>query len=51
MPSITRPAALTRRYWSAKRVAILIGFILTILGSLGSQFYVDPIQGRSATLR
>lgn len=50
MPLTARPAALTRHYWSAKRLAILIGFILTILGSLGSQFYVDPVQGRSEWL-
>jgi hypothetical protein len=50
MPTIARPAVLTRRYWSAKRVAILIGFVLTILGSLGSHFYVDPIQSQSEGL-
>jgi len=34
MPSLTSPVVLTRRYWTAKRLAILIGFVLTILGSL-----------------
>ena len=50
MPSLTSPVVLTRRYWTAKRLAILIGFVLTILGSLGSHFYVDPMQDRSAWL-
>ena len=39
---------LTRSYWSAKRLAILIGFILTVLSSLGPQFYVGPIEDQSA---
>jgi hypothetical protein len=50
MPSLAPAAVLTLRYWSAKRLAILIGFVLTILGSLGSHFYVDPVQDRSAWL-
>jgi hypothetical protein len=50
MPSLAPPAVLTLRYWSAKRLAILIGFVLTIFGSLGSHFYVDPVQDRSAWL-
>ena len=33
---------------SAKRLAILIGFILTVLSSLGPQFYVGPIEDQSA---
>jgi hypothetical protein len=45
---IRRPAMMTLHYWSAKRIAILIGFGLTILGSLGQHFYVDPLQNRSA---
>jgi hypothetical protein len=50
MQSLKPPAFLTLRYWSAKRTAILIGFVLTILGSLGSHFYVDPAQNFSAWL-
>ena len=42
------PLVLTRSYWSAKRLAILIGFVLTVLGSLGPQFYVGPIDDQGA---
>jgi hypothetical protein len=42
------PLILTRSYWSAKRLAILIGFILTVLSSLGPQFYVGPVEDQSA---
>jgi hypothetical protein len=37
-------------YWSPKRGAILIGFVLTILGSAGSQFFLDPPQNLSLKL-
>jgi hypothetical protein len=43
-----RPAFLSRSWWSTKRLAILIGFTLTALGSLGPHFYVGPIEDRSA---
>jgi hypothetical protein len=48
MPSLAPSTVLVWRYWTAKRLAILIGFVLTILGSLGSHFYVDAMQDRSA---
>jgi hypothetical protein len=42
MPAFLRPS-----FWSAKRLAILIGFALTALGTLGPQFYVSAIEDRS----
>jgi hypothetical protein len=45
-----RPAFITPRYWTAKRSAILIGFVLTVLGSIGGQFYVQPAQDLSGEL-
>ena len=45
---MTRPAFLSRGYWSAKRAAILIGFILAALGMLGPQFYVGPVEDLGA---
>lgn len=42
------PLWLSPRYWSAKRLAVLIGFVLTILGSVGTRFYVQPVQDLSA---
>jgi hypothetical protein len=47
---MTLPAVLTLAYWSPKRGAILIGFVLTILGSAGSQFFLDPPQTASRML-
>lgn len=44
------PAILKLSYWSAKRGAILIGFVLTIVGSAGSQFFLDPPQNLSSRL-
>ena len=41
------PAFLRISFWSAKRLAILIGFALTALGSLGPQFYVSSVEDRS----
>jgi hypothetical protein len=41
------PAFLRVSFWSAKRLAILIGFALTALGSLGPQFYVSSVEDRS----
>jgi hypothetical protein len=41
------PAFLRISFWSAKRLAILIGFALTALGTLGPQFYVSSIEDRS----
>jgi hypothetical protein len=40
----------TFQYWSAKRLALLIGFVLTISGSLGSQFYVGRLQRSAGVL-
>ena len=42
------PAFLFPSWWSTKRFAILIGFTLTALGTLGPQFYVGPIEDREA---
>jgi hypothetical protein len=41
------PAFFGISFWSAKRLAILIGFALTALGTLGPQFYVSSIEDRS----
>lgn len=41
------PAFLKVSFWSAKRLAILSGFALTALGSLGPQFCVSSIEDRS----
>jgi hypothetical protein len=41
-------AFLGTQFWSAKRLAILIGFGLTALGTLGPQFYVSSIEDSSA---
>ena len=35
---------------SPKRAAILIGFILTVMGPIGAQFFVDPAQELSRAL-
>lgn len=32
------------RYWSLKRSTILVGFVLTLLGSVGAATYVDPAE-------
>jgi hypothetical protein len=48
LPRKAFPAFLTLPFWSAKRLAILIGFALTALGSLGPQFYVGPVEDRGA---
>ena len=34
-------------WWSVKRLAILIGFLLTVIGALGPQFYVGPVEDRA----
>lgn len=44
------PTVFTVSYWSPKRGAILIGFVLTVLGSAGSQFFLDPPQNLSLKL-
>jgi hypothetical protein len=44
---VQAPAFLRVSFWSAKRLAILIGFALTALGSLGPQFYVSSVEDRS----
>ena len=46
--SARRPAALRRDYWSAKRLAILIGFTLAVLSTLGPQFYIGPVEDFAA---
>jgi hypothetical protein len=42
------PSFLSPGWWSVKRLAILIGFLLTAIGALGPQFYVGPVEDRSA---
>jgi hypothetical protein len=44
---VRAPTFLRIPFWSAKRLAILIGFALTALGSLGPQFYVSSVEDRS----
>jgi hypothetical protein len=46
--NLARPAFLKLGYWSPKRTAILIGFTLSALSTLGPQFYVSPIEDMSA---
>jgi len=43
-----RPAGLRREYWTPKRLAILIGFVLAVLSTLGPQFYVGPVEDFAA---
>lgn len=45
-----RPVFLLSSYWSAQRVAILIGFVLTLVGSVGSELYVSPVLSHSSEL-
>jgi hypothetical protein len=40
----------TAGYWSAKRLALLVGFVLTIIGSVGAQVFVAPIESLSTNL-
>ncbi len=37
-------------WWTTKRLAILIGFALTVLGALGPQFYVGPVEDHAADI-
>lgn len=48
MSAVPEPRSFRLAYWSPKRSAILIGFILTVLGSLGSQFYVEPVAAAAS---
>lgn len=48
--AIGRPAVFSLSWWSAKRLAILIGFLLTVIGALGPQFYVGPVEDRAADI-
>jgi len=34
-------------WWSIKRLAILVGFLLTVIGALGPHFYVGPVEDRA----
>jgi hypothetical protein len=45
---MTAPIFLARSLWSTKRLAILIGFLLTVVGALGPQFYVGPVEDRAS---
>ena len=42
------PGFLFPSWWSTRRLAILIGFTLTALGTLGPQFYVGPVEDRAS---
>jgi hypothetical protein len=50
MPRIRLPPIATLRYWSAKRLALLFGFLLTIIGSVGTQLVVTPYENASSVL-
>ena len=41
---------LTPGYWSAKRLALLVGFLLSIIGSVGTQLVVAPYENASNAL-
>ena len=43
-----KPAFLSPGWWSLKRLAILIGFLLTVIGALGPHFYVGPVEDGAA---
>ena len=43
-----KPGFLSPAWWSLKRLAILIGFLLTVIGALGPQFYVGPVEDHAA---
>ena len=45
--SLTPPALFSRSWWTTKRLAILIGFALTVLGALAPQFYVAPVEDQA----
>jgi hypothetical protein len=38
------------RYWTLKRLTILVGFILSLLGSVGGYAYVAPVEKKSDAL-
>lgn len=44
---MSAPAFLAPSWWSTKRLAILIGFLLTVIGALAPQFYVGPVEDRA----
>ncbi len=50
MSRLSWPAFLARGYWTAKRLALLVGFLLTVIGSLGTQFLVSPYDNLSSIL-
>jgi len=50
MPSMQLPPILTLGYWSAKRLALLVGFLLSIIGSVGTQLIVTPYENASNAL-
>ena len=45
---LRRPGFLSPSWWSAKRLTILLGFLLTATGALGPQFYVGPVEDRAS---
>src|SRR5262245_31973957 len=47
---MSRPIFLTLTYWTAQRLAILMGFALTLIGTLGSELYVSPVLSQSSLL-
>ncbi|MEW6633091.1 MAG: hypothetical protein AB1440_19655 [Pseudomonadota bacterium] len=50
MWSARLPPILTPGYWSAKRLALLVGFLLSIVGSVGTQLVVTPYENASSAL-
>jgi hypothetical protein len=38
---------LSPAWWSVKRLAILIGFLLAVIGALGPHFYVGPVEDQA----
>ena len=38
---------LSPAWWSVKRLAILMGFLLTVIGALGPHFYVGPVEDQA----
>ena len=45
--TLKAPALFSLSWWSIKRLAILIGFLLTTIGALAPQFYVGPVEDQA----
>lgn len=44
------PPPIRLGYWTLKRLAILVGFLLTMLGGVGAYLYVQPAEHRSSSV-